>query len=248
MTQVLSTDGQTRPEAAGFLLGYADGTVLLLARQTGAVLATGHLDRLVPIGPGGLAEPEDSAQINLVGGRLMVVRGIGTPVSTVTAYDLPGMTQRWSLSGQLPVYPDVCGMNLCLSGNTSTVVAVDPAAGTTVWRAPGWESVQDLGGGRLLGYRAGGTQAAGVLDAGTGRRISDLGAWTPLGGTDSHLVSAPDVGNYRYTRFGVLEPERGRVLPLGRLEGLSTGACQPHGDLLVCRTLDTRLKVWRYHE
>jgi outer membrane protein assembly factor BamB len=248
MTQVLATDRQTRPEAAGFLVAYADGTVLLLARQTGEVLATGQLDRLVPIGPGGALEPENSALINLVKGRLLVVNGIGGPVTRVGAYDLPGMTLRWSIAGQLPVFPDSCGPNVCLSGNASAAVAVDPATGSIVWHAPGWESVQDLGGGRLLGYRAGGAQNAGILDAGTGRPVGSLGDWAPLAGTDSLLVSAPDVGDYRYTWFGVLEPEHGVVLPLGRLNGLSTGGCQPHEDLLVCRTIDTRLKVWRYQE
>jgi outer membrane protein assembly factor BamB len=247
MTQVLATDGQTRPETAGFLVGYADGTVLLLARETGEVLGTGRLDPLVPVGPGGAPEPENSALINVVHGRLMVVQGTAGPITTVSAYDLPGMRLRWTVSGRLPIYPDFCGPNVCLSGS-APAVALDAATGSILWRASGWEGVQDLGGGRLLGYRNEGVQGAGILDAGTGRPIGDLGDWVPLVGTDSHLVSTPDVGNYRYTWFGVLEPAHGVVLPLGRLEGLSTGGCQPHEDLLLCRTIDARLKVWRYHE
>jgi len=245
MTQVLATDAQTRPEAAGFLVGYADGTVLLLARETGEVLGTRRLDPLVPIGPDGSSEPENSAMINVVHGRLMVAHG--TPgITTVSAYDLPGMTLRWTISGQLPAYPDGCGPNVCLSG-TAPAAALDAATGSILWRAPGWAGVQDLGDGRLLGYRPQGGQGGGVLDTGTGRPVGGLGDWAPLAGAGT-LLSRPDVGNYRYTWFGVLEPEHGVVLPLGRLEGLSTGGCAPQEDLLVCRTMDARLKVWRYHE
>jgi len=244
MTQVLATDGQ----AAAFLVGYADGTVLLLARETGEVLATVRLDPLVPLGPGGVPEPENSALFNVVHDRLMVGQGTIDGATTVSAYDLPGMRLQWSVSGELPIYPDACGPYVCLSGDGSGAVALDVATGSIVWRASGFDGVQDLGGGRLLGFRAGGVQRAGVLDAGTGRPVGNLGDWTPLFGANSHLVTTPDVANFRYTWFGVMEPGRGVVLPLGRLDGLSTGGCQPHEDLLLCRTVDARLKVWRYHE
>lgn len=247
LTQVVTADDQTRPEAAGFLLGYPDGTVLLLARDTGEVLGTGQLDPLVPVGPGGAPEPERSALINVVHGRLIVVEGTAGPVTTVSAYELPGITLQWSLSGQLPVYPQECGPNVCLSGN-SPVVAVDPATGSVVWRSSGPVGVADLGGGRLLGYQGENGQAVSVLDAGTGRPVGDLGNWTPLAVPEGNLVSKPEVDDYRYTWFGVLVPARAVVLPLGRLGGLSTGGCQSHEDLLLCRTLDSRLKIWRYRE
>lgn len=244
MTQVLATDGP----AAGFILGYADGTVLLLARETGEVLATARLDPLVPIGPDGAFEPENNAFMNVVHGRLLVEHGSADGVITLRAYELSGMTLLWSVSGRLPIYPDVCGPYVCLSGDGSGAVALDLATGSVIWRASGFDGVQDLGAGRLLGYRAGGAQAADVLDAGTGRPIGNLGDWTPLFGVNSHLVSTPDVANFRYTWFGVMELHDGVVLTLGRLAGLSTGGCQPYGDLLLCRTVDARLKVWRYHE
>jgi outer membrane protein assembly factor BamB len=247
MTQMLATDEQTPAEAAGFVLAAADGTVTLVGRQTGEVLATRQFDRLVPAGAPGF-DPENNTLLNIVGGRLIVARQMGTPRAGYSSYDLPGLTRRWSRADPgISGYPDACGHNLCVTGFTGDVVALDPADGSTLWRAPGWQGATDIGGGRLLTSRSGGGPRAGILDAATGRLLRDLGDWTPLfGPTDGDLFTAPDPGNYRYTWFGALDRERDVVRPLGRLEGLSTQGCQVYDDLLVCRTLNARLQVWRY--
>jgi outer membrane protein assembly factor BamB len=247
MTQMLATDAQTPPEAAGFVLAAADGTVTLVGRQTGEVLATRQFDRLVPAGAPGF-DPENNTLLNVVGGRLVVARQMGTPRAEYSSYDLPGLTRRWSRSDPgISGYPDACGRNVCVTGFGGDVVALDPADGSTLWRAPGWQGATDIGGGRLLASRSGGSQRAGILDAATGRLLRDLGDWAPLfGPTDVDLFTAPDPGNYRYTWFGALDRDRAGVRPLGKLEGLSTQGCQVYDDLLVCRTLDARLRVWRY--
>jgi outer membrane protein assembly factor BamB len=247
MTQMLATGVRTPPGAGGFVLAAADGTVTLLAEETGKVLATRQFDRLVPAGAPGF-DPENNTVVNVVGGELVIVRQMGTPRAVFSAYDLPGLTRRWTLADpEVTGYPDACGTHLCVSGSSGAVVALDPATGAILWRAPGWQGVTDLDDGRLLGFRTNPGEHGGILDADSGRVLRDLGDWTQLSGPgDGYLFTAPDPGNYRYTWFGALDLERAAVVPLGRIAGLSTQGCQVYGDLMVCRTLDARLRVWRY--
>ena len=243
-SQLVPTDVDTGSGARGYVIAAADGTITLLARGTGAVLATGHVGRLGP------EQPEEFQGqltiVNVVGDRLVVLRQLGALKATIDAYSLPAMDHEWSRGGALAGFPTDCGPVLCLGG-ADELVGLDPATGATRWHAPGWQSAMDLGGGRLLGYRQGSGQQVGVLDAGTGRVLLDLGDWVPVQGTGSSglLLSSPD-RDYRYTWFAALEPGRPGLRVLARLAGVGTSGCDPHGDLLVCRTLDAHLRIWRY--
>jgi hypothetical protein len=232
---------------AGFVVVAApDGTVTLLARDTGAVLGSLKVDLLVP-DDATLNQP-DIAMVNVIGGRMLVSRRIGTPDGEVASYDLPGLTLRWLRSGLLPGYPWPCGPNLCLSGVTGDMTALDPATGASRWTIEGWQApAGDLGGGRMLAFREGGLDHAGILDSTTSRLLGDLGNWTVVSGPDIHLALQPVRGNFRSTWVGVVDPGRAMVRPVGRLDGLSTRGCISRGDLLVCPTTDAKVRVWRYH-
>ena len=241
--QLVATDDDTPVAARGYLIAEADGTVSLLARHTGAVLATGQIGRLVPVPPGDFQD--QITAVNVVGDRLLVLRQQGPSKATLDSFTLPAMRHEWSRSGELSGFPYTCGPVLCL-GEATDLVALDPSTGATRWHLPGWQSAQDLGGGRLLGYRQGNGQQGGILDAGTGRLLLDLGDWVPVQGPGQpELLTKPD-RNYRYTWFAALDPARPGVRVLARLAGVGTPGCDPHGDLLVCRTVDARLQVWRY--
>jgi PQQ-like domain len=244
-TQLVATDDGTRPDASGYVLAQADGTVTLLAGRTGAVLVTGQVGRLAPDNPAEF-DPDRQSIVNVVGDRLMVLRQMGALKATLDSYTLPSLSHQWTLSGALSGFPSGCGPVLCLA-ESNELVGLEPATGTTRWHTPGWAWAEDLGNGRLLGYRPGNGQQVGVLDAATGRLLLDLGDWTPVQGTGMpELLTAPDRGNYRYTWFAALDPDTPGVRVLTRLTGVGTSGCDPHGDLLVCRTLDARLQVWRY--
>ena len=244
-TQLVPTDDGTRPDASGYVLAQPDGAVTLLAGRTGAVLAAGRVGRLAPDNPTEL-QPDRQSIVNVVGDRLVVLRQMGALKATLDSYTLPALGHQWTRSGALSGFPAGCGPVLCLV-ESNELVGLDPATGATRWHTPGWAWGEDLGGGRLLGYRPGNLQQAGVLDAATGRLLLDLGDWTPVQGTGiPELLTAPDRGNFRYTWFAALDPDTPGVRVLTRLTGVGTSGCDPHGDLLVCRTLDARLQVWRY--
>lgn len=244
--QIVDTDPGTPASAAGWVVSAPDGTLTLLARDTGAVLGSTKVDRLVPADTA-MVGPEDIAIVNVIGGRLFVTRRIGTPDGEVASYDLPGLTLRWVHSGLSAGYPSSCGPNLCLWGVTGGTTALDPVTGATRWTNKVWQAADDLGGGRLLAFRDGNAEHGGVLDATTGRLLGDLGNWTVLLGSDNYLASQPARDDVRSSWIGVVDPGRAVVRPVDMLAGPSTGGCITGGDLLVCRTVDAKVRVWRYH-
>ncbi|MFC6023330.1 PQQ-binding-like beta-propeller repeat protein [Plantactinospora solaniradicis] len=93
----------------------------------------------------GRLPPADYAQSNprVIADRLVLRHPAGRGFS-VTGYDLPGLTQRWTHPGGEPgeAVRDCQGL-ACLDGETR-VMALDPASGTERWtraRPPGWHSI-----------------------------------------------------------------------------------------------------------
>jgi outer membrane protein assembly factor BamB len=245
--QIAAVDARMPSDGAGFVVVAAlDGTTTLLARDTGAVLGSMKIERLVPVDIT-TSNPPDIALVEVIGGRLLVTRRIGTTEGEVASYDLPGLTLRWSRGGLLAGYPWPCGPNLCLSGFTGAMTALDPATGASRWTNEDWQAPASLGGGRLLAFRDGDLEHAGILDSTTGRLLGDLGSWAVVSGPDIHLALRPVAGRFRSTWVGVVDPGRATVRPVGMLDGLSLRGCLSRADLLVCPTMDLKVRVWRYH-
>ncbi len=243
--QVVVLDARLPSDAAGFVVAAPDGTVTLLGRDTGAVLSSLKIDPLVPDNVAASSEP-DIALVESIGGRLLVMRRIGAPNGEIASYDLPGLTLSWLRSGLLPGYPLPCGPNLCLSGVTGAMIALDPATGASRWTNEDWQDPATLGGGRMLAFRSDSLEHAGILDSTTGHLVGDLGNWTIVSGPDIHFALQPVRGNFRSTWVGVVDPGRATVRPVGRLDGLNTRGCISRGDLLVCPTTDAKVRAWRY--
>ncbi len=244
LTQLVPTD------SAGLVLGEADGTITLLAWDTGATLSTTRVGPLVAATDG--YDREHNVIVSAVGDQLLIMRQMGLLQATISSYALPGLTERWSHTDRMSGYPSECGPVLCLQAFDGDLIALDPLTGNLLWRAVGWQSAWSAGDGRLLGSRQGVQESYGILDAATGRLVRDLGDWSPLTGLGTYLLmTKPDPGNYRYTWLGAVDMDRAVVRPLVRLEGLGTQGCGTYhdvDDILVCRTLDGKLKVWRYQE
>ncbi|GIG92399.1 outer membrane protein assembly factor BamB family protein [Plantactinospora endophytica] len=143
---------------------------------TGALVGTGELP------------PADYAQSNprVVGDRLVLRHPVGQE-PTISGYDLPGLSLRWTRpgAGTGEVVRDCAGM-ACLDGE-SRVVALDPVTGAEQWsraRPYGWNSIvwspdilirpEAYGGRSLLAVADGaelriiGALPAGVVDCRAG--------------------------------------------------------------------------------
>jgi len=246
VAQIVATDVRAPSDGAGFVLVAAqDGTVTLLARETGAVLGSLKIDPLVPVDVAS-TNPPDIPLLEMFEGRLVVARRMGTADGEIASYDLPGLTLRWRRSGLLPGYPWPCGVNLCLSGMASEMTALDPATGANRWSIDGWQAAGDLDGGRMLAFRAGGQAHAGIIDSTTGRLLGDLGLWTLVSGLDNYLVIQSIGDGTRSSWIGVVDLVRATVRPVGKLDDLRSRGCVSRGDVLACITLDSSVRVWRY--
>lgn len=182
------------------------------------------------------------------GGLLLV----GTGDSTVTAYGLPWLDLRWRARWDLTDWSvsPTCGEALCVFNRTDGLRVVDRATGRTKWSDPQWISAELAAGDRLLvrgRQRPGGTSAAALVDAATGRELLDLRRWTAVGRPGERggalLAVQIDRENGR-AWFGSVDPSSLTVQVIDWADGVGT-ACQPGPDSLICRRRDFSVSVWR---
>jgi PQQ-like domain len=224
------------------LVAAPDGTVTLLAATTGQALATAQVGDLTQ--PGADFNPDRLGVLDVVGDQLVVVRPESVDRVSLAAYGLPGLTRRWTRDDRQGGFPLDCGPVVCLV-LPDGLAGIDRNTGATRWQTPDWRSAGYLAGTRMIGYRENSPSASALLDTDTGRVVLDFAGWTMVGGSDL-LLTAPVAGDYRSAWFARLDWRRATIQPLGRLDGIGTAGCQAWDDLLLCRTLDAKLKVWRY--
>lgn len=214
---------------------------------------------------------DDFAELAAVGDGLYVVSG-HDGVVTLTAYDGETLAVRWRSTGVPPGRVDPCGSVLCVTdlsvvGSDPSVVdadreivAIDPRTGAQRWSSTVWQSAYALTDDRLIASTAttttitgagDGTQSSwALLDATTGRIITDLGVGGPLtnGVEDVH-------GIQRFVHMDTARPQRawvstvdlrtGRSTIEGSIDDLVTPVCDAAGRNIVCPIIGGPLAVWR---
>jgi hypothetical protein len=249
--------GATLSDPVWVLLTTLDGAAELLAEQTGAVLDVGRLGgRRPPGAQAGGGVPDDSnraqgmpAQVNVVGGRVLVLRPHDQRSATLAAFDLATLAAQWTLTGDFDGYPNVCGPMVCLSG-TDALTAIDPATGAVAWHTNQWQQVGPMiDHDHLLAEAHQPGMTMGVLDTRTGRLLMRISGWTPIYDTATariRLLVRPDTRQYGRFWFTTLDPSHGTPTLLGYLPRVVSQDCQTAGDLLACHTLRRTVQIWRY--
>ncbi|MBT8224789.1 MAG: PQQ-binding-like beta-propeller repeat protein [Dactylosporangium sp.] len=168
---------------------------------------------------------------------------------TVLAFQGKTMRQIWSTQMDAGLFAfKQCGRLVC-AGNGDQLRAFDPETGGARWRAP-WAYAGGAGP-RVLAVAAeddeGGVgTTVGVIDARTGRTLTEFGRWLPVS-----LIDRPWVALVRATGLpGVAEAATANTTGL-RARGMGTFAgdpeqCQADDRYLACPNHGDEIAVWRY--
>lgn len=238
------------------ILSPDDGTEELVAEQTSAVFSSDRFAGIRPPGeqsgnggPGGVQAQRMPDQVNVVGGRALVVRTSDQRPATLTSFDLATSSLVWKQTGDFVAYPNGCGPMICLSSN-GALTALDPATGAVAWRADGWQLGPMVDGDHLLVRADQGGGAMGLLDVRTGRVLMRMSGWSPVSDPaagPTRLVVRPDARQESRVWFAILDSRYGAPSLLGDLPGLTSKKCQTTGTLLACVTVRRTMQIWRLH-
>jgi outer membrane protein assembly factor BamB len=215
------------------------GRIAVRDLETGRVVATAD--------PGGPPTGNNWFQL---AGDLLLAGVIVDGQDVVTAYGLPALDRRWTVTTSLTggyVSAD-CGGALCFFAGNGGLRVVDPATGATRWSDDRWQTVETVGG-RLLAYAwpAASRATTALLDPISGGELLDLGRWTALepvtSGGRTRAVRLDAASGRAW--FAVVDVEALQVRVVFSAPGIS-GDCQAGERVVVCRRLDASFGVWRF--
>jgi outer membrane protein assembly factor BamB len=224
-----------------------DGTVDVLAERTGAVVAAGGVG-VLDVTDGQLGLPGDPAApgVDVLGGVLLVFRPRLLGPSSLTAYDLAGMSPLWTKTRAYRGYATACGALVCLPDD-SGLAGVDPRTGAEVWRNPDWRDASAIDADRLLAFADRSGDETAVLDAGTGQVLSAFGGWSVVSSEPgARMFARPSASGDGSAWFATLDPGRRAPTVLGGLPATAFESCWTDAGLLACRTDPETIRIWRY--
>jgi outer membrane protein assembly factor BamB len=178
----------------------------------------------------------------LVGGSMLVYYGFES--GYVAAYAPDTLAPLWSRVLPVPVVdPPDCDDVLC-SGSRSALDVLDPATGRPLWRSPKVDLSRRPGYLLEVGPTSG--QPIRLVDPVTGRGRVDLTGWQDEvpDSADRLIVLRRVEEDQQSTVFGVVDPDRDEVQPLGRADRAFFD-CVADPRHVVCRA-DGTLRIWAY--
>jgi hypothetical protein len=240
-----------------------DGTTDLVALRPGGELVRSDLGDGNVVA--GVATPYQDPLVVQVVGDLVVI----SAPEGMAAYDVATLEPRWQRPDGFGALP--CGRLVCVQvGGTwagpvaysVALEAIDPTTGARRWSAACPDSagmqeclltVDELGSGdRLLIQQRFGRDPGDplgffwVVDAGTGRRLTEPAQWLVMGPAAGGWLLTTDIrpagdgpGRHWFARSG---PDLERIEVLGEIEATS---CQAHYPYVACRTPGEPPQVWR---
>ena len=262
------------PAAAGtrrLVIVAGSGTATTVRFDTGKTVARAGLNIPPRLWEGNHREDyrDDFVEISAIGDGLYVVSG-HDGVVTLTAYDGETLAVRWRSTGIPPGRVEPCGSVLCvtdlsvLGSDPSAVdaareiVAIDPRTGAKRWSSTVWQSAYALTDDRLIATTGvgDGTQLSWtLLEATTGRVITDLGVVNPLADGVEGVVGVQGIqGVQRFMHMDTARPQHAWVSTVDLRTGTSTiegsvesatPVCDATGRHLACTMLGGPIAVWR---
>jgi outer membrane protein assembly factor BamB len=183
-----------------------------------------------------------------VTGGLLLLRHLGRWDPVVTAYDPATLELRWRRSAERAYEVRACGPLACLVGPAG-ITAIRPSDGAVQWYRPTWRGVEQRGQ-MLLAYgtSVNVTDPVGVVDAATGRVLTDLTGWRLVGGDGGdHVLVTRAVEAGARTMVAIAGAGTPGLRPLAELPP-GTGDCQAVPNRLACRSTSGELTVWAYRK
>jgi outer membrane protein assembly factor BamB len=208
------------------------GTVEVRDLRTGAVVETR------------MGLPEDASPA-FVGNDLIVVQHAdGHGRMKVSAYALPTLALRWSLTEPKTFGLTGCGRLVCMQ-SPAGLTALDDA-GVVVWRRTGEQYAIEMGDALLSTDITGaGLALDSLVDPTTGRTLLNLTGWQLAGDAgDDVLVVRSSAGEPR-SWFAVVDSGAPAVRMLGSVPHRISD-CQTGPASVVCRVDSDQLGVWAY--
>ncbi|GID95945.1 PQQ-binding-like beta-propeller repeat protein [Amorphoplanes digitatis] len=217
-----------------------DGHVTTLRFADGSVLGEGDLGVRLPMEytDDYLA---DFVGVTVSGDRLYLSRGDDGRAS-LTAFGLPGLTERWRTVDGPAGWVNDCGPVLCISDG-ARLSGLDPADGSVRWSDPAWGGGASLGDGTLLAYDRQEEPTSAILDARTGALRRGLGRSIVIGGMELRA----DTEILGRTWVNVADPAAGdgAVHVVGAMDTTAPYGCTARVPYLACPTAAGPTTVWR---
>lgn len=236
----IRNDDLFEDDPARIVLVGADGHVISLRFADGSVLGEGDLGVRLPM------EFDDDyltdfVGITVLGDRLYLSRGAAGRTS-LAAFGLPGLTEKWRTVDGPAGYVHDCGPVLCVSDNRR-VSGLDPGDGVVRWSDPAWSSASRLGDGTLLAYDRQEDPESAILDARTGAVRRGLGHTQVTGGVE--LRADTEVLGRTWVSVAGPAGGDGAVHTVGSLDTAAPYGCTALAAYLACPTSAGPTTVWR---
>jgi len=214
----------------------SDRSVKVLDVADGAVVTSGRM-------PWGQHPDYTDATLTLQGHRIYADQIVGGK-PTIAAYETETLRQLWLLEPEEPGGAFPCGPLLCLNGPDSTA-GYDRETGELRWRLAGLRNGYPLPGDRILVDDDNTGARHRLVDAASGRVLTDIEAATPVwdyrtGETPYLLARTREPADL--TSVSSFDARTGETLLRGAIAAVDPG-CQSKDGLLLCVTLDQQLTV-----
>jgi outer membrane protein assembly factor BamB len=167
------------------------------------------------------------------------------------AYDRATGRLLWRQETSVPAWLFECGLERWCTGDGDGVRAYDARTGRRVWDVAAYNEIFALNGDTVLVGGLGTSEAPShdpvlfVVDARTGAIRRRIDGWGASWGSGVPIVVARPSPDGRTGLVGVLNPDSGGIVVLGRTSTSVRPHCSAGAGVVACPAPDGSLTVWK---